>query len=338
MSLLIVTQVCSPVSEALTSDALHLILLPTEQCNLRCTYCYEEFRLAGMSEEVVTSVERFLSRRVSGLRRLSLSWFGGEPLLNRAAVVRLLAHAGALRALHPGLAFHSDMTTNGVELTPERMRELHALGVVRFQITLDGPESEHDRRRIRRSGCGTFARIWSNLLGLHALDLPFTILLRLHVDRENAPALPDFLVTIANTFRGDPRFRLIPKLVARWGGARDATLPVFERAEGLRVVSALVNHARTLGVPLFESPAENSICYAARANAFVIRADGRVNKCTIALEAPENQVGRLHPDGRLILDPARALPWMRGLFDGDAGARHCPMTGLVGRPAAATSP
>ena len=32
------------IADALTTRRLHLILLPTEQCNFRCKYCYEDFQ------------------------------------------------------------------------------------------------------------------------------------------------------------------------------------------------------------------------------------------------------------------------------------------------------
>jgi uncharacterized protein len=83
------------------------------------------------------------------------------------------------------------------------------------------------------------------------------------------------------------------------------------------------------GVPLYAEPAPDSTCYAARGNSFVIRADGRVNKCTIALEAPENQVGHLAPDGRLLLDSPRVAPWLRGHWTNTAAELRCPMKGLV---------
>ena len=33
---------------SLTSNFLHLVLMPTEAYNFRCTYCYEEFRYKRM--------------------------------------------------------------------------------------------------------------------------------------------------------------------------------------------------------------------------------------------------------------------------------------------------
>lgn len=36
---------------SLRNDVLHLILLPTEQCNFRCTYCYEDFSGANEARD-----------------------------------------------------------------------------------------------------------------------------------------------------------------------------------------------------------------------------------------------------------------------------------------------
>ena len=63
------------------NNALRLILMPTEACNFRCTYCYEDFRYKRMDDSVVTGVKRFLDLRASHLSQLEISWFGGEPLL-----------------------------------------------------------------------------------------------------------------------------------------------------------------------------------------------------------------------------------------------------------------
>jgi len=44
---------------------------------------------------------------------------------------------------------------------------------------------------------------------------------------------------------------------------------------------------------------ENYICYASKANSLVIRADGRIAKCTVALNDERNHIGDLKPDGSL---------------------------------------
>jgi molybdenum cofactor biosynthesis enzyme MoaA len=39
----------SQIASTLSNRIQQLILLPTERCNFRCTYCYEDFVLGRMS-------------------------------------------------------------------------------------------------------------------------------------------------------------------------------------------------------------------------------------------------------------------------------------------------
>ncbi|HEY0232414.1 MAG TPA: radical SAM protein, partial [Dokdonella sp.] len=68
-------------------------VLPTEKCNFRCTYCYEDFKIGRMQAPVVRGLKRLISNRAPSLRRLSLSWFGGEPLLAKPVVLEVGTHA-----------------------------------------------------------------------------------------------------------------------------------------------------------------------------------------------------------------------------------------------------
>ena len=105
--------------ESLSNDSLHLVLLPTEACNFRCIYCYEDFRYKRMEPWVMRGVKTLLARRAPGLRELNLSWFGGEPLLARDLIEDLMMHVGGLARAHAGLRVSADATTNGYLLTPE---------------------------------------------------------------------------------------------------------------------------------------------------------------------------------------------------------------------------
>src|SRR5262245_57541642 len=178
---------------SLNASTLHLILLPTEACNFRCTYCYEDFRLGRMEPWVVRGVKRLLEVRASGLARLDLSWFGGEPLLASDLLIDVLEHAQALAERHPQMQVGSDVTTNAWHLDRPLFARLLSLGVTRFQISFDGAREVHDRKRVQAGGQPTFERIWNHVLALREVPGEFEIRIRVHVDRENHAALPAFL-------------------------------------------------------------------------------------------------------------------------------------------------
>jgi uncharacterized protein len=314
---------------SLDNGMMHLLLMPTEACNFRCTYCYEDFQHGRMLPTVVQGVKALLTRRVPGLRRLTLSWFGGEPLLARDILEDIQAHAQELARRHPGMQVAADITTNGYTLTRACFERLLDLGIDTYQISLDGLRELHDRKRIRINGGGTFERIWGNLLAMRAIPRDFGVTVRLHVDRENHSAVPEFLDTYRAAFGADVRFKLFLRLLSRWGGLNDENLVVFDRRDGRDALGPLQEMASSRGLPLYAPEAETSVCYAARGNSLLIRADGRLNKCTLALEHPRNQVGRILPDGRLTLRVPRMQKWMRGLVSQDPEELHCPMRGYA---------
>ena len=319
---------------------LGLILLPTEQCNFRCTYCYEDFALGRMSPGVVRGVKELLSARAPGLAELTLAWVGGEPMLALDIVEDVQAHVQRLAADHPGLRASANMTTNGWKLSPDVFTRLLALGVDEYQISFDGPAEHHDRTRLRKGGKASFERIWGNVLAMRERSEPFTVRLRLHVHAENLEAMFGFVDRCFETFGHDPRFDVYLKPVSLYGGSNDENLPVLRSDEDWRRFAELQAHVARSAVPSVAGtpvlPARKQACYAARGNQFVVRSDGRLCKCTIILDDPRNQVGRLHEDGTVEVSSAAMEPWMRGLWSGKPSELLCPLQGLPATLAAAS--
>jgi uncharacterized protein len=56
------------LAASFSNQVLHLILLPTEHCNFRCTYCYEDFSIGRMTPEIIDSIKRLIDRRLDGLK------------------------------------------------------------------------------------------------------------------------------------------------------------------------------------------------------------------------------------------------------------------------------
>ena len=317
------------LSQYLAGKVLHLILMPTEKCNFRCVYCYEDFEHGRMSRPVVQGLCRLLAGRVPTLDSLTIQWFGGEPLLELPIIEEVQGHVRQLGQLYPSLRARAGMTTNGYRLSREVLTRLVDLGVRSYQISIDGPQAAHDARRMRGCGAGTFDRVWTNLLAAHASDLDFKIRLRIHVDRENRDEIPTLLDSLAMAIGGDERFEVFLRPVSRLGGPNDDTLPVLV-GEETAVVEELRRLAADLGLTI-HVPGGAKPCYAAAANSFVIRSTGEIAKCTVAFQHPNNRVGRLHPDGTATLDNAKINGWVRGLFSGEAAELRCPMHGFADR-------
>src|SRR6266571_4798031 len=170
--------------ESFRANLLNLIIMPTEACNFRCTYCYETFEHKKMHPSVVTGIKSLIDRRGGDLDELQISWFGGEPLLAFGVITDICTHAINVAKFN-GFDFSSSMTTNGYFLDRKRFSSCLENGIRSFQISLDGDEHVHNASRKLMSGAGTFDRIWANVMAIKELSADFIILLRLHYTYEN---------------------------------------------------------------------------------------------------------------------------------------------------------
>ncbi|MGO4813723.1 radical SAM protein [Cupriavidus sp. 2MCAB6] len=303
---------------------LELTLMPTEQCNFRCTYCYEDFSIGKMSPRVQAALKRFMINRMEGLKYLSFQWFGGEPLAAKNIVYELSAFAQKL-CLDHGVGFGGALTTNGYLLDMQTVQKLFGLGQRGYQISLDGMGDAHDRTRKLTSGTGTFDRIWTNLKRLRDSELGVSVLLRVHLTPENAQSVKALAVMLREEFLHDPRFSVLLKPIENLGGPNSASIAALNKAERAK----LLGEMRSLlyrDMPSAE-PSKTTVgevCYASRPNSFVIRADGRVQKCTVALSEAHNTVGNLTDDGSIRLDRPLMGQWMRGYETGDSRDLRCP--------------
>ena len=182
------------------ASQLRVTVLTTLQCNFACDYCYQgEHAGAGrtadrMSIDTAAQVAAWIARRVEEVqpRRLVLTFFGGEPLLNVPAMFEI-AGRSSKHAAARGVSQSVNIITNGLLLTPGIVEPLLPLGLTGVKVTLDGDRDTHDRMRPMRGGQGTFDRIIENVRRVAPL-VPITI--GGNFDMETAdryPALLDFL-------------------------------------------------------------------------------------------------------------------------------------------------
>ncbi len=68
---------------------LSLIIMPTDDCNFRCPYCYEEHIKRYMSIDYLDRIAKFVDLSIDQYRGLKVEWFGGEPLLQLNSIYYL---------------------------------------------------------------------------------------------------------------------------------------------------------------------------------------------------------------------------------------------------------
>ncbi len=310
------------------TDTLQLILLASEDCNFRCQYCYEEFARGTMQPAVRTGIKKLVQRRLEGLRNLSVSWFGGEPLYGLQAIEDLAPFFLETANAH-SIRYSGSMTTNGYLLTPEVADKLLAWKIHLFQITLDGPPADHDRSRPTRDGQGTFAQIFDNLKSLSRRSDDYVVDVRVNFDRKNYPHLEELLDLLQNEFKADSRFRLRFRAVGQWGGPNDDQLEVCGTEESNDIYMQMRMEARKRGLSVSEDLRQvqgmgSQACYAARPYNFIVGATGKLMKCTVELDMNDrNVVGHLTENGDLVLDQDKLALWTEPAFENDSKCHKC---------------
>ena len=118
-----------------SKGSLHLVLATTMDCNFACPYCYENRRKGKMSIEVQDAIIRFIQENINhGVQKLDVTWYGGEPLLY-PDIVQALATRIRQIADASGCELTMYMVTNGYLFTPELVKLIDQIGVVKVQIT-----------------------------------------------------------------------------------------------------------------------------------------------------------------------------------------------------------
>lgn len=314
------------LAEALTPKSLELIILPTEKCNFRCTYCYEDFKIGRMTRPVIQAIKNLITNRVPHLDRLSFSWFGGEPLLAKDICLEISEYAANLCRTHD-VNLTGGFTTNGYLLNKELVETFAELGQNNYQVSLDGDEEWHNKTRVQPNRKPTFQKIWQNLLEIKESFTGFNIVLRLHVHADNVQSVKRLYDRLKQTFLGDQRYSIYFHRVSNLSDTFEVKEIVLGDKDYLAALKEIVG-AETALEDKSEIHLSDYICYAAKPNSLMIRSTGTIGKCTVALDDSRNNIGRILPDGTLEISNPKLRQWMLGYLDIEKPTLSCPLATL----------
>ena len=181
----------------------------TYNCNFRCPYCFEgrdkkdgKKQLVFTKEQVdiaYNAIERI--QPSNKLRNNVITLYGGEPLLAKnREVVEYIVNEGKKR----GYTFVA--VTNGYEVD-YFLDLLREDSIYKLQITVDGPKTMHNQRRIHYKDHNTFDKIVSNIK--LALDRGIKVVVRMNSDNRNVDLFNELRsFFVEQGFYNYPRFEL----------------------------------------------------------------------------------------------------------------------------------
>lgn len=275
-------------SKMFRNDSILLYICPTINCNFSCSYCFESGnkKNGNMLVDVEDAIIDFLVKYKK--KKISIVWFGGEPLLNIHSIERITER---LKQEH--VNFSASMITNGSLLNERIAKSLSKLSLEFIQVSMDGTKSVHDSRRHFHSGTGSFDIIIQGIKNLLShTSTPVTI--QLSIDRRNFHEYERLLDFLNHTF---PEQMATKRLQINYNVVKDRTnfdkdgvcMNHLDFFNFLTYASKLdLPNKRPLSLPDMAQP-----CMYVSRGAYAVTPDGNLYKCIEQIGNPDKAAGNI---------------------------------------------
>lgn len=264
---------------------LYQVIMPSKNCQLGCNYCGQDHVKGQMDEQYHNKFLDRVNFKIDERKydMLSISWFGGEPLMGLTTLKKLSTKLQKI-ASDKRLNYKAKMVTNGLVLKKNIFLDLvNNHKIKRFEITLDGTEEYHDKRRHLKSGEKSFDIIFNNLKDILNIEnfksLGVNISIRCNVDKSNYASVKPLLRLIKENNLHDKISHFYVAPIHSWGN--DAHLQSLEKEIFSEKEISWMLEQHKLGFNPSILPVRSySVCMATSLSSELIDANGDIYNCT----------------------------------------------------------
>ena len=256
-----------PAAKAITGYTI----LTTTGCNARCFYCFEQgTKPVTMTAETADKVVRYIVKH-RGDEKVSLKWFGGEPLVNARVIDQICTEL-----CEQGVPFRSSMISNGYLFDADKVQRAKDLWQLRsVQITLDGTEQTYNRvKAYVHQGVNAFERVLQNIGMLTAAGIHVSI--RLNVDKHNIGEMTELVLLLHQRFGTNEHLSIYSHELFGERTPEDEVEIFAQQTQLAQQIAACgyKNHKRGL-----QKDISLNHCMADNDGGVVIAPDGHLGKC-----------------------------------------------------------
>lgn len=277
------------------AELLDIIVVPTLACNFRCWYCYENHSdKTRISRNELGNIAKYVERRLdedNRIKKVSVSFFGGEPFLCYDSVVLPLLEQAHSTCESRNISFTASATTNASLISEKRLAELKPLGWDLMQVTLDGNKNRHDKVRFSAQGKGSYDLIVTNVL--MALRYGIRIILRINVSEETNLDVGQLLQSFRKLSEAE-RMLMTFQIQRVWQSPEEVDHTISEIVRKIRLAGFSCKSIYSIPPSIWNT------CYADKENEIVVNPRGEIFKCT-ARDFSKGQVeGVLTTEGTIV--------------------------------------
>lgn len=137
---------------------MNYTLYLTENCNLRCKYCYEKNKTTNeMDYNTIKSIIDYEIKQNN--LHSQINFYGGEPLLKKDLIYRTIDY---IKHENTKTKFTFGLTTNGTLLDEEFLKYIKKNDFTHIAISVDGNKEVQNRNRVMANGQETFDIVEEN--------------------------------------------------------------------------------------------------------------------------------------------------------------------------------
>lgn len=287
---------------AFNSRELRIVVYPTQDCNLKCWYCYENhIPHTLMKQETIDRIIKYVEKSVAKntFDEIYVTLFGGEPFIHFDTIAYPLLSKIKKMVENVGKTFSCFFVTNASLIDEKIIIKLKRLKP-HFQITLDGDKERHDQVRIWKNGNKpTFEHI---LWVVHRLcsgidGENFFLTLRINYDNITLKSLPQVLEKIKDIDRKKVYIHF-ERVWQTEGESTKEDKDLFRQILRKFIEAGFcVNQGTFRGYP-YSCPSDTR-------SSIVINYDGTIHKCNGRTLSKQTQYGVLNEDGTLNIDEGK---------------------------------
>lgn len=292
--------------EAFNSREHFIMVYPTQDCNLKCWYCYEShvadsFMNKNVQDRIVRQIEKRIE--VNAFDSLKVAFFGGEPMLGFEEIAYSLGKRLKTIVTGAGKSFQTFFVTNATMIGNKEIDMLKELNPY-FQITLDGNRKKHNVVRVRKNDARpTYDDIINAIKGIvdgifHTGNYKQPIItVRINYDNDTLANLPELIADLGDIDHSAIMIHLERVWQTRKTVNDEQRMMLREMIHTLIFQGFYVSHG-CFGNKRVSCPAE-SVDY------FIVNYDGNLYRCNGRTLLLNQKEGELSLNGDVVWDKTK---------------------------------